>query len=171
MLKLDLLVLRRERALPVCGKIPPEAPLWNGTGLRWSGPVEVEARGSLTPDGGVIINGTLRGTAVYQCGRCLEAVSFAHEHHLVLVFMSEGEWDSEDDVRTLEKNDRYLDLTEIIREEVMLAFPRYYVHPPVGGQPCASSSDEAEGLEDSAPREIDPRWSTLATLKEQREGR
>lgn len=165
MLALDLLQLRRERALPVEGGVEAEASLWSGTGLAFSEPLAFEGRATVSADGGLVIQGTVTGTAVYECGRCLEEVTYPVNLDLVLVFMPAESWAEEDpEVRTIGYNERTLDLSESIREEVVLGLPRYYVHPPGGGQGCGAASDASDpGL---APEEIDPRWSALRALKD-----
>lgn len=166
MLTLDLLQLRRERGLPVEGGVASEAGLWSETGLAFSGPLEFMGRASVSAEGGVVVQGRVTGTAVYECGRCLEEVTYPVDLDLVLIFMSAEGWAEEDpEIRTIGYNERTLDLSESIREEVILALPRYYVHPLNGGQGCTESTGTVSAP-GSASEDVDPRWSALRALKD-----
>ena len=175
MVQVDLLRLRRSRTVPVSGEIARDDGIWAGAELSLATPVRVTGSAAATPAGGVVVRGRWRTLLRYDCGRCLKELllEFARpvtlhyhpaDHHGI------AELDGDPDVRTVSGHETTLDLTEAIREEVVLEAPRY-VAPREGddgdcgecGLPVRHYSYNTVGRERDAG--IDSRWSPLEALR------
>ncbi len=170
MLQVDLERLRRVRATTLQGAIAPSSEAWNDSELRFAGAVEVGASVAATAEGGVIVRGSWRSSIQYECGRCLADLDVVVEGPLSLVYVSGMEWGADDpDVRTLGDQGAVLDLTDAIREEVLLAVPRYHVPREVAGRctACDQPTRQFSYVADEPGDGIDPRWSALKALQEE----
>ena len=167
MLTLDLVRLHRERSFPVDGSVPADAGLWAGSELHFVRPVEVRGTASLTAEGGVVVRGTWETEVEYECGRCLDSVPRSVSEDLTLVYVPSEGWESDDpDVRTIGYNARTLDLTEALREEVLLELPRYYLPPAMDDGRCSVCERPTSEFEKRPEQEVsDPRWSKLKALE------
>jgi uncharacterized metal-binding protein YceD (DUF177 family) len=167
-LRIDLLRLRRSRASAVRASIAPDEELWTDSGLRFSGPVEVDGSAALTAEGGVVVRGSWKAPVLYECGRCLDAFDVAVERPLTLLYVPSGGWETENpDVRTIGYQQTTLDLREAIREEVLLEVPRYFLPVEKKGR-CTECGDPVERFR-MGPEEpesgTDPRWAALKALQ------
>lgn len=168
MVQIDLWRLRQARTLPVTATIAPDAEVWADTELRFAAAVEVGASAALTADDGVVVQGSWRAPVLYDCGRCLEELEVAVERPLTLLYVPEDGWQAEDtDVRTIGRRETMLDLSDAIREEVLLEVPRYFV-PEYEDGCCTQCGDPVERFK-YATEEVsaadDPRWSALKALQ------
>ena len=168
MLKLDLNRLEREGSVRVEGAIPADEPLWEGSGLTFRGPLEVRLRAQSSGSGEVVVRGTLQGVLGRECRRCLDPVEVDVDQEVTLVFTPPDALSTEDDpeIRQIPVGVNELDLTEAIREELMLDLPAYVVCSPdckglcpqcgvrLDEETCTCTTDEA-----------DPRWDALRALK------
>lgn len=168
MLQIDLSRLRRKRNATVQAAIAPDAEIWSGSELRFSGAVEVAGTVALTAEGGVVVQGSWKAPVEYDCGRCLKALEVTFERPLTLVFVPGGGWEvSDPDVRTIGYNDMTLDLKDAIREEVVLEIPRYFVPAQNRGrcERCGQSAERFAGVPEQPEARPDPRWSALRALQ------
>ena len=166
MLTLDLARLHREKHLPVEASIPSEADLWQGSELRFDGPVEVKGTASLTAEGGVVVRGQWTASLAYECGRCLDPITHPMERELTLVYMPSEGWEADDpDVRVMGYNARTLELSDAVREEVLLEAPRYLLPPENEDGRCQLCDRPTETFGHEPEDEAgDPRWSKLRAL-------
>lgn len=168
MVQIDLSRLRRSRTLSLNAAIAPDAEVWADSELRFSDAVKVDASVALTADGGVVVRGSWRAPVLYDCGRCLAELDVVVERTLDLLYASEDGWQAEDpDVRTIGFHETVLDLSDAIRQEVLLEAPRYFVPEYEDGR-CTRCGDPVERFryateEAATPR--DPRWSALRALQ------
>ncbi len=122
---------------------------------------------------GILVTGNLTTRVEMQCSRCLEPVDVLLEINL------EEEFQPTVDVITgqrlpMEEEDRalwidahhILDLTEVIRQNLLLASPPH----PLCQEFCAGICPQCgknlnEGPCDCISTDVDPRWSVLANFK------
>jgi uncharacterized protein len=121
---------------------------------------------------GVLVTGSVRGTATGACVRCLDPVAQPvdgrfqelfvhadrHDHHLEV-----GDEDADEEYRI---EDGLIDLDPVVRDTVVPALPFQPVCRPdcpglcsVCGQPLAEDPEHQHD-------EIDPRWAALSALAE-----
>ena len=121
---------------------------------------------------GVLVTGSVRGTATGACVRCLDPVTVPvdgffqelvvhadrHDHHREV-----GDEDADEERRI---EDGYIDLEPLVRDTVVPALPFQPVCRPdcpglcsVCGQPLAEDPEHRHD-------QIDPRWAALSALAE-----
>jgi len=168
MVQIDLWRLRQARTLPLTARIARDAEVWADTELRLAAAVEVDASATLTADDGVVVQGRWRAPVLYDCGRCLKELEVAIEGPLALLYTPEGGWQAEDpDARTIGRRESVLDLSDGIREEVLLEVPRYFV-PEYEDGCCTECGDPVERFNyvaEEVSAAGDPRWSALKALQ------
>lgn len=172
MFTVDLTELGRDGKLRVTRTIEASDPLWSGSEIGLAREVEVDIRLSTSATGQVLARGTISTATRHECKRCLVEVVRPMELDVTLLWSPPDELGDDDgtdpDVRVLRSTDRELDLGSALREEVLLAVPRFAV--------C---SRECKGLcpqcginrnEESCPcsfAEPDPRWDALRALQDE----
>jgi uncharacterized protein len=169
MLRVDLGRLAREGSVLVEAQVPPDDGLWADSEIRWRGPVDVRLRASYAGSGEVVVRGTVRGQLELECRRCLRPVVQELDDELTLVFVSgaTGEDTDEGDAFVFDPSNRALDLSDAVREEVILAVSPYVVcDPDCRGLCPRCGANLNEGPCDCAAEEVDSRWEALRALKD-----
>jgi DUF177 domain-containing protein len=111
-------------------------------------------------EGGLLVQGHLHLDLDCQCVRCLKAFSFPldlpeWQAHVAL--------EGEDAVTPV--ND-CVDLTPVVREDILLEFPRHPVcQPGCGGLPRTHLGQTAAGSSSTNARVVSPAWAELNKLK------
>jgi uncharacterized protein len=128
MLTVDLTRLERFGRLTIEEDLPPDFPLWEGADFRPLGPIEVRLEVQRV-GADVLVRGHLRGTIEFQCRRCLEPVVHGIDEPVTFLFRSgldpvEAE---REEVYPIPAGERELDLTDAVREHLMLAIPDFVV--------------------------------------------
>jgi uncharacterized protein len=168
MLPLDLVRLSREGSLRVEGRIPPDAPLWENTGIRLSEPLRVDLRATEAQSGEIVVRGEMVCSLANECRRCLDPVTVTLREEVALIFAPQDTLGSTGDgeVRVLPPGGREVDLAGPIREEVILAAPIYVVCGPNCRGFCARcGADLNETTCECTVEEPDPRWDVLRALR------
>jgi uncharacterized protein len=165
MLRVDLGQLAREGTVVVEGAISPDDDIWSDSDLRWAGDVELRLTAAHAGTGEVVVRGAAEGTLDQDCRRCLRAVETDVEEELTLVFSSEAEPDS--DAYPFDAGAPELDLSDAVREELILAVNQYVVCDPEcrGLCPKCGANLNEESC-DCTEDETDPRWAALRALKD-----
>lgn len=168
MLQIDLNRLRRDGRVRIDRAVPVDADWWGGVDLDPRSPLEVRIDAQHAgPD--VVVRGRVKGAFGAQCRRCLEPVEVAIDEELGRLYR-EGEdmvAEESEDVLALPPGSE-LDLTEPIRETVLLAVPRFVscreeckgLCPQCGTNLNVSSCECTMEVEDH-------RWAPLRRLTEE----
>jgi uncharacterized protein len=168
MLTLDLARLEREGTLPVEADVPPDHALWDSSGLCFATPLRVRLRASAAGSGEIVIRGSLRSILDMQCRRCLDPVLVPLDEEVTMVFAPSDELEEEEevDVRRLPARASSLDLSDAIREELILGTDRYVVCEEgcKGLCPICGVNRNQQTCECTL-EEPDARWDTLRALK------
>jgi uncharacterized protein len=166
MLRVDLGQLGREGSVVVEGRVASDDELWQDTDLTWADDVAVRLRVAYAGTGEVVARGTLEGTLVQECRRCLEPVRTEVSDELTLVFAADVEEGGEGGAYPLEPVGEELDLSEAVREEAVLATNPFVVCKPECRGLCPQCGQNLnEGTCDCTLDEPDPRWAALRELK------
>lgn len=80
--------------------------------------------------------------------------------HTVVFSPHKGDQDSEDEVRVLAASDQEFDITDIVRDTLLLAIPVRKLAP--GSEDAEFRTTFGEAVTES---KVDPRWEALASLK------
>ena len=109
-------------------------------------------------------------TAELTCDRTLQPYDEALEGQYNVLFgppsMVGQEGEEFEEVRPFTASDREIDLTEVVRDTLLLSIPQRRIAPGAEDAPIEQefgASDDAD--EDDAP--ADPRWSALEELKDE----
>ena len=164
MLVLDLALLEREGAVQIDADIPPDAPLWEESGLTFDQPLEARLRAHEAGSGEIVVTGRLKGHRSEPCRLCLDPVGLELELEIVMVFGDAAE--SGGEIRPLDPAVVKLELDEAVREEILLNVDRFVDCGPDCKGLCpdcgVNLNDETC---DCTLDEPDPRWDALRSLK------
>lgn len=113
----------------------------------------------------ILVMLTARAVATLECDRTLRLFDQEIEGSYHLLF-APGEFvdhdeDAYDEVRTLDPSDQEIDVTDVVRDTILLAVPRRRVAPGAEEEEIPTTFGAPE--EDES--EIDPRWEALKALK------
>lgn len=112
----------------------------------------------------------ITGVAIVQCNLCLDEMEqpVEAENRLWVKFGEEGSED--DDLVTVDEDEGILDVAWLIYEFVNLSIPIRYVHAPGKCNPAMMKVLEEHSAsrrgEEEGEKPVDPRWATLAKLKD-----
>jgi len=125
MLKANLAGLDREEAHLV-ESVPVDAPFWNGTLLRPVQPMEVDLVVRSVGDG-VLVRGRLTAEVALECRRCLSPVTERVDDSVDMYFSEIGddEEEIEGEVYPLPARATELDLSDAVREQLVLRVPEF----------------------------------------------
>lgn len=163
MLKADLGLLKRQRRIEIEERVPPDETGLQELGVVLAGPLHVRLDVQQAgPD--VAVLGSIRGTAVLSCRRCLVPVEHELDETVTWLFregISEAEAEAEA-VYALPLKSRELELTRALREQVMLAVPEFVSCAEAcrGLCPrCGANRNQVDcGCDEPA---VDDRWAAL----------
>jgi uncharacterized metal-binding protein YceD (DUF177 family) len=170
MLTLDLARLQRSGPQDLSGVIPRTTRCgtgWTGARCMVSG---TTCAASMTSSGQVLVQGTVIGTLVFACRRCLDEVTVALQETVVGVWADpadlEEAGEAEDgEIRTLEPGSSRLDLEGFLREEILLRIPRWVeCRKDCAGLCPRCGINRNEETCECSEKEADPRWDALRAL-------
>lgn len=167
MLRVDLVRLEREGVLRVEGTIDPDDPLFEGSGFRFASNLHARLEATIAGSGEVVIRGSVQGSLVQECRRCLVELNPPFDTELTLVFVPAEELgeDSAGDVYPLEASATDLDLRGPIREELVLTLPSYaFCKEDCRGlcTRCGTNLNEQDCQ--CSEEDVGPLWDALRTL-------
>jgi uncharacterized protein len=125
MLKANLAGLDREE-VHVVESVPVDAPFWNSTELRPLGPLEVDLVARSVGDG-VLVRGRMRADVELECRRCLSPVRHRVDDAVDMYYTEIGpdEEEIEGEVYPLSSYGTELDLSDAVREQLLLRVPHF----------------------------------------------
>ncbi len=167
MLTLDLPRLERDGALSIEATVSRDDPLWNDSGLRFDGGVEVAVQASVAGTGEFVVRVEVAGRRLAECRRCAETVQRPIDLEFIWVF-GEPREEQEDDggVRVVAADAVDLDLGPVLREELILELDRWIVCRAECEGLCPSCGVNLNEMTcDCSSDEPDPRWDALRALK------
>jgi uncharacterized protein len=166
MLVVDLNRLGREGRARIDTDVPPGDPFWAGTETSPEGPLRVEVEAQQA-GADVVVRGRLCGEFNLDCRRCLAPVVAGIDEEFGLLFRAGTSLEDDEpaDVLPLPKGAE-LDLTAPIREQVLLAVPRYvYCRSECPGLCPHCGRNLNEGPCGCTRQDEDDRWAPLRRLK------
>jgi uncharacterized protein len=166
MLKVDLGLLRKKRRLAIDLEVPADDPLVEAAGIDLDGPLRV-ALELQSAGADVVARGTLAGAVRMDCRRCLEPVVDPFEEPVTIVLRAGASAvDAEaEEAWPLPEQAREVDLTDPVREHLVLAVPEFTLCRPDCRGLCPSCGiDLNRGSCDCMASETDERWAALKRL-------
>ncbi len=164
MLRIDLAAVR-EGPVETPARLAPDDPLVVEAGIALASPLVVSGRLSMAGEGKYYWQARLATVVKGVCRRCLAPVDVPLSESLGLIFVAEEESGGDGDCYVVPRHAAALDLSEAVREELLLAIPQF-----------VECRDDCKGL---CPRcgadlnrgpcrcqpETDPRWAALTKLR------
>lgn len=116
----------------------------------------------------ILVKMTARATAELTCDRTLEPYDQPVEGSYNLLFgppsMVGQDGEEFEEVRPLNPSDQEIDLTDVVRDTILLALPQRRVAPGAEDEEIDREFGAPEGEDETD--DIDPRWSELRKLRE-----
>lgn len=124
MLRFDVRELR-QGAVPVTAAVAPGDPVFHGLTADLLGPVEVSGEVQAASRNAFLWRGGVRGAARVECRRCLAPIEAEFEVAVQALFSPDPESQDDPSVYPLAEPVSAVDLSEAVREEVVLAVPQF----------------------------------------------
>src|SRR5688572_5611008 len=125
MLSFDIRALE-SKAVHVEGSLPSDDPIWQDGDPRPAEPIRVSGRLSPAGTGRFYFSGRLEGNTIAECRRCLVDVEVEVDDEAHFIFAEPATDGADDpDVYALDPRATDLDLRPAVREQWLLAVPRY----------------------------------------------
>jgi uncharacterized protein len=164
MLRVDL----RELALgPVAtrGELERADPRLEGLDVALGAPVVVGGRLQATGEGRFYWHGTLTTAVAGECRRCLAPVTVPVSADIGALFTQDPEAQEDPDSYPLVPDATEVDLVPAIREELILAVPRYVLCREDCRGLCPRCGEDLNAGPCGCAPAVDPRWQALESLK------
>jgi len=166
MLRVDLRELAQGRAIETRGELKQDDPVLDGTEVRLQEPVVVQGRLQALGDGRFYWQGTARTVVAGECRRCLTPVETPLQVEIGALFTQDPDAQDDPDSYPVAPDATEVDVTPAVREELVLAAPRYVVcRDDCKGICPQCGKDLNAGPCDCAPV-TDARWQPLKALKD-----
>src|SRR5574341_1267933 len=164
MLRIDLRVLE-QGPVEVAGSLAPDDPLWAGLDFELTKPVRATGQVAGAGDGRYLWRGKL-STAVHgQCRRCLAPVEVTVEAAVGVLF-TDDELADDPSARVVDARATVLDLSEAVREELILAVPEYVLCRDDCRGLCPGCGQDLNIGSCGCRPSQDPRWGPLERLRQ-----
>ncbi len=160
MLRISLAAVR-EGPVAIADQVAPDDPLVAATALTLTVPLAVAGRLSAAGEGKYYWQATLRTVVRAECRRCLAPVDVPIAESLGLVFVNEEEAEGDEDCFVVPRRASVLDLSEAVREELVLATPQFVECREDCLGLCPRCGADLNAGPCGCPPEIDPRWEVL----------
>lgn len=150
------------------GEIPADHPTWQAAELTLLEPVQVDLVAKAMGDG-VLVSGTMRSRARFACRRCLADVVREVDERVDLLFAPVNEDEAEaldGELYPVPRNAAEIELTDPLREQLLLRLPRYVVCRAEcqGLCPHCGADRNTEACGCAPPRDPSP-WDALRNIK------
>jgi uncharacterized protein len=166
MLFVDLNRLGREGRARIDAEVGPGDAFWRGTGVSPRSALQVRLEAQQA-GADVVVRGRVTGEFEAECRRCLAPVVAGIDEEVGLLYRaSTGPGDDEPaDVLPLPRGAE-LDVTDPVREQVLLAVPQYvYCRADCAGLCPQCGRNLNEGPCGCTRQEADDRWAPLRRLR------
>jgi uncharacterized protein len=161
MLTFDLRSLDTQ-AVQVDDRLGADDPVWEAGDPKPDDAVLVSGRLSHAGTSQYYWHGRISGDVTLDCRRCLKEARAHVEDESLVIFAEMGEEELVDpDVYPVDPNARELDLRPAIREEWLLAQPRYVLCRDDCKGLCARCGADLNAGQCSCPPQTDSRWEGL----------
>lgn len=163
MLRVALAELRAG-AVETIGELAADDPQFADAEARLVEPLRVRGRLSSAGEGKVYWRVAISTTARMECRRCLTPVEVPVRESLGLVFAPQGAGEGDESCYVIPGRTKVLDLTEALREELLLALPRFVECRPDCRGLCPRCGANLNDSPCGCATATDPRWDALRTL-------
>lgn len=165
MLQVDLRELVRG-PVSTTAELGPDDPLFAGLDVTLVEPVRVTGRLQGTGDDRFYWSGALQTAIRIECRRCLKELVLPVAAEVGALFSQEPDAGDDPDAYPLPGDAVVVDVTPAVREELMLAVPRFALCRPDCRGLCPRCGQDLNAGPCGCAPEPDVRWAGLAALKD-----
>lgn len=151
-------------AVETAGAIAPDDPVFGELEVTLVEPVHVQGRFSSAGDEKYYWKVNFETRVRAQCRRCLVDVEIPIAESRGLIFAADDETPEGDGCYVIPARTQVLDLTEPLREEVLLAVPQFVECRSDCKGLCPRCGANLNDGPCTCPSPADPRWDALRTL-------
>ena len=166
MLRVDLRELAQKGAVETRGELKQDDPAVEGTDLGLREPVVVGGRLQPIGDGRFYWHGTVHTVIGGECRRCLTPVAKPLNLQIGALFAQDPEALEDPDAFPVPPEATEIDVTPAVREELMLAAPRYLVCRDDCKGLCPQCGKDLNAGPCGCAPATDARWQPLKALKD-----
>jgi len=166
MLRVDLRELAQEGAALTRGELKQDDPALDGIDITLKEPVAVGGRLQSLGDGRFYWQGTVRTVAQGECRRCLTAVATPVNLEIGALFTQDPEALDDPDSYAVAPDATEIDVTPAVREELILAAPRYVLCRDDCEGYCPQCGQDLNAGPCGCAPATDARWQPLKALKD-----
>ena len=166
MLRVDLRELARVGAVETRGELKQDDPALEGIDITLREPVAVSGRLQRLDEGRFYWHGTVKAVALGECRRCLTSVTTPLKLDIGALFAQDPEALEDPDAYPVAPEAQELDVTPAVREELMLAAPRYAVCRDDCKGLCPQCGKDLNAGPCGCAPATDARWQPLKALKD-----
>jgi uncharacterized protein len=148
------------------GELAQADPLLEGLDVALGGPVVVIGRLQATGEGRFYWHGTVRTVVTGECRRCLTPVATEVVADADALFTQESGALEDPDSYPLAPDATEVDLAPAVREEVLLAVPRFLLCREDCRGLCPRCGQDLNAGPCGCAPVTDPRWQALESLKQ-----
>ncbi len=145
-------------------EIPADHAVLQDLAVRFAGPVRVTGRLTESGPGRYYWQAEVAGFVHATCRRCLTPVDVPLQAPVNVLFCEDPGADDAS-IYVIPAQSRELDLSEAIREELLLALPEYVLCRDDCRGLCAGCGNDLNTGACTCEPDTDPRWSVLSSLK------
>lgn len=165
MLRVDLRELA-QGPVDTRGELGQADPTLDGLEVALGSPVRVTGRLQATGEGRFYWHGMLKTVVTGECRRCLTPVSTDVTADAHALFTQDPEAQEDPDSYPLPPDATEIDLAPAVREELLLAVPRFLVCREDCRGLCPRCGQDLNAGPCGCPPAADPRWQALESLKQ-----
>ena len=165
MLRVDLRELARG-PVETRGELGQADPVLEGLDVALGEPVVVTGRLQATGEGRFYWHGSVRTVVTGECRRCLTPVTAPVTADASALFTQESDALEDPDAYPLAPEATEIDLTRAIRDEVLLAVPRFLQCREDCRGLCPRCGQDLNAGPCGCAPSTDPRWQALESLKQ-----
>jgi uncharacterized protein len=140
-------------------------PLFEGLGVVLAGPVRVTGRLHAAGEGRFFWQASLRAPMAGECRRCLAPVPVTVAADIRALFTQDPDALDDPDCYPVARDATQIDLRPAVREELLLAVPRWVVCREDCPGLCPRCGTDLNAGPCGCPPAGDPRWQALAAFK------
>ena len=166
MLRVDLRELAGVGAVETRGELKQDDPALEGIDITLREPVLVKGRLQRVDEGRFYWHGTVQTVVLGECRRCLTTVTTPLKLDIGALFAQDPEALEDPDAYPVPPEAQELDVTPAVREELVLAAPRYVVCRDDCKGLCPQCGKDLNAGPCGCAPATDARWQPLKALKD-----
>jgi uncharacterized protein len=165
MLSFDIRALE-DQAATVNGALDAHDPIWIEGDTLPEGAVKATGRLSVAGPGRYYWSGAIEGTTIVPCRRCLADTTAHVAEDVHVLYAESGDEIDDPEIYVLAPRARTIDLRPAVREQWLLAVPRFPLCQEECKGLCPTCGAELNAGACECPPAVDARWAELRSTRD-----